>query len=50
MLVINTKPSILKAIIDSNPKNNVILLDGQTISEKDNYKIDEKELWKNTIR
>lgn len=50
VLVINIKPSILKSIIDSDSKNNAILLDGQVISAKDDYKIDEKELSKNTIK
>ena len=50
VLVININPSMLKAIIDTDPLKNIILLDGQKILAKEDYKIDEKELAKNTIR
>jgi len=50
VLVISINPSILKSLIDTDPSNNMILLDGQTISSKNGYEIDEEEVIKNTIR
>ena len=50
VLVISINTSILKKIIDTDPLNTSILLDGKTISSKDGYEIDEKDLLKQTIK
>jgi two-component system, sensor histidine kinase YesM len=50
VLVISINPSILKSLIDTDPSYNMILLDGQTISSKNGYEIDEDEIIKNTIK
>lgn len=50
VLVISINPSILKSLIDTDPSNNMILLDGQTISSKNGYEIDEDEVINNTIK
>ncbi|OOM82461.1 sensor histidine kinase YpdA [Clostridium puniceum] len=50
VLVISINPSILKGLIDTDPSNNMILLDGQTISSKNKYEIDEKQLTKYIIK
>jgi len=50
VLVISINPSILKGLIDTDPSNNMILLDGQTISSNNEYEIDETELTKHIIK
>ena len=50
VLVISINTSILKKIIDSDSINNIILLDGHTISLENGYEIDEEELLKHTIK
>lgn len=49
VLVISINPSILKSLIDTEPSNNMILLDGQTISSKGGDEIHEQDLIKNII-
>lgn len=50
VLVININSNILKNLIETDPSNNMILLDGETISSKNGYEIDEEEVLKNTIK
>jgi two-component system sensor histidine kinase YesM len=50
VLVINISSNILKGLIETDPSNNMILLDGQTISSKNGYEIDEEKVLKNTIK
>lgn len=50
VLVISINPTILKSLIETDPSNNMILLDGKTISSKKEYEIDEEEVIKNIIK
>ncbi|MDR3593718.1 sensor histidine kinase [Clostridium sp.] len=50
VLVISINPGILKDVISTEPENNMILLDGQTVSLKNNYKIDVDELMKYNMK
>ncbi|WP_160683344.1 sensor histidine kinase [Clostridium sp. C2-6-12] len=50
VLVININPNILKNLIETDSADNMILLDGQAVSSKNDYEIDEEEVLKNTVK
>lgn len=50
VLVISINPKVLKSLTETDPSNNMILLDGQTIYSKNGYEINEEEVLKNTIK